>query len=57
MRRIYAPYRADAAAVAALRDSGRIVISGLPADAEPRGEARRLGCADILVDGAVHPVD
>ncbi len=40
-----------------LRDRGWITVAGLAPDAEPRAEARRLGCSHVWLAGAIVEVE
>lgn len=51
-RRIYVPLGTEASLVAQLQDRNYVTIAGLAPVADVRAEARRLGCADVLIDGA-----
>jgi ATP phosphoribosyltransferase regulatory subunit len=50
-RSIYLPEGTPAEAAERLREEGWVTLAALDADAEPESEARRLGCAAVLLDG------
>jgi len=50
--RTYAPYGIAAETVEDLRADGRVVIAGLEPEEDPETEARRLGCQQIIENGA-----
>ena len=55
--RVFLPTGADAIAAADLRARGYATVAALENDAEPTGEARRLGCSHILRDGMLAALD
>ena len=55
-RRVYVP-RERAEDAARLREGGWITVAGLAPAADPRAEARRLGCTHALPPGASEPVE
>ena len=50
-RAIYLPEGTADAAAEALREEGWVTLAALDAEADPEAEARRLGCAAVLLDG------
>ncbi len=55
-RRVYLPAGSDPAEARSLRERGWATLAGLEAAAEPRAEARRLGCSHLLTGGRVEEV-
>lgn len=51
--RLYLPFPEGVALGRRLREEGWITVSGLGPVADPREEARRLGCAHVVIDGRV----
>ncbi|WP_416896890.1 MAG: ATP phosphoribosyltransferase regulatory subunit [Minwuia sp.] len=49
----YAPYGTSEAHIAAARENGFAVVSGLDPETDPADEAQALGCSHILRNGAV----
>jgi len=47
-RRVFIPHGADPARVAALREAGDATVAALADCADPKAEARRLGCSAML---------
>jgi ATP phosphoribosyltransferase regulatory subunit len=56
-RRLFVPLGGDAPAAARLREDGWVTVAGLAETADPRAEARRLGCAAVLEKGKPAPLD
>lgn len=52
-QRLYLPYGTSPAASEAARAAGYATIPGLAPDAEPREEARRLGCSHVFLNDAI----
>ncbi len=55
--RLYLPHGTAPGRGTALREQGWITVAGLAAEADPDGEARRLGCTHVLRDDAVAALD
>ena len=55
--RIYLPVNADRAVARRLRQEGWVTISSLEPVDDDAGEARRLGCGHVWLDGETRPVD
>ncbi len=55
--RVFVPAGSTAADGASLRGRGFVTVAGLAAVADPRAEARRLGCDHVYLDGTVLPVE
>ena len=51
-RSVYLPEGTTDEAAEALRKEGWVTLAALDPEAEPEAEARRLGCAAVLLDGA-----
>lgn len=54
--RLYLPCGADRETAERLRGEGWRTVMGLEAAADPRAEARRLGCTHVLENGAPAPI-
>ncbi|MFO0995449.1 MAG: ATP phosphoribosyltransferase regulatory subunit [Alphaproteobacteria bacterium] len=52
-RRLYVPFGAAADVTRVHRAQGWAVLAGLEVVADPRAEARRLGCTHVVLDGAI----
>ncbi len=55
-RRVFLPTGVKPAVTQDLRSAGWITVTALDAAADPHAEARRLGCAHVLIDGKVRDV-
>jgi ATP phosphoribosyltransferase regulatory subunit len=55
--RLFLPLGTEPASAAALRAEGWVTVAGLTPAAEPRAEARRLGCSHWYDAGAIAPLD
>ena len=56
-RRLYVPLGASATTAAAFRREGWITLAGLTAVADPKAEARRLGCSHVLLGDGAEAID
>ena len=56
-RPVFVPFEAPLDVGRELRDTGWITVNGLVPEADAMAEARRLGCGDVWLDGAVRPVE
>ncbi|MFQ6016996.1 MAG: ATP phosphoribosyltransferase regulatory subunit [Kiloniellaceae bacterium] len=57
VRRLYLAADAGHGAARGLRGQGWITVRGLDPAADPRAEARRLGCSHALIDGRIEDVE
>ena len=56
-RPVFVPFEAPLDVGRELRDTGWITVNGLVPEDDAMAEARRLGCGDVWLDGAVRPVE
>ncbi len=56
-RSVFVPFEAPLDVGRELRDTGWITVNGLVPEDDAMAEARRLGCGEVWLDGAVRPVD
>ncbi len=54
---MFVPFEAPLDIGRELRDMGWITVNGLVPEGDAVAEARRLGCGDVWLDGAVRPVE